>query len=139
VHELEHHAAQLALRERAARVAVQAFGFDERDASLAQRVHRREHVGRAEADAVQRLLRLHVEDAGLGLDQLQAEAAVGAAQDAALGQDAVALLVGQRHEAEELAIELGPILHRSLPMYCTTPNQRMPVSVGGAGRRSESA
>jgi len=71
-----------------------AAGLDESDATGAQRSDRREHVGRTDANALQRFVALDVEDGRFRLDQLQVEAPARAAQDATLGQDAEALLVG---------------------------------------------
>lgn len=60
----------------------------------AQHGHAGQHIGRAQADTLQRFIALHIEDAGFGLDQLQVEAAARALQHAPPGQDAVALRVG---------------------------------------------
>ena len=49
------------------------------------------HVGRAQTDAFDVLAAIGLQlQAGLGLDQLEVEGAAGAAQQAALGQDAEA-------------------------------------------------
>ena len=72
---------------------------------------------------------------GLGLDQLQEEAAArDCLQDAALGQDAVALLVGQRARSRTARgrTRSSPPCG-SLPMYWTMPNQCRPASAGGCG------
>ncbi len=77
---------------------------------------------------------LHIHDAGHGLDQLQVEGAAGAAQDAALGQDAEALIVGPLIKTKQLAVELGSVVQspmRLVPTYCTLPNQCNPPSAGG--------
>ncbi len=66
-------------------------------------------VGRAEPDALQVLVGRREARHVVGLDQLQVEVAAGALQQQALGQDAEAHAVGQRREAEDLAVELDPV------------------------------
>src|SRR4029079_7605456 len=71
VNQLEHDAAEVRLRQCAARFRVHVLRRDEPDASLAQRLYRTEHVWRAEADPLQRFLRLDVENAAPWIAPLQ--------------------------------------------------------------------
>src|SRR5690242_13854726 len=111
VHQLEHDAAKIRLGERAARLGVNVVRLDEVDAAAAQRLDGGQHIRGAQTYALQGLLRLDVENAGLGIDQLEVEPATRPKQDAAFGQDAVALLIRQGDEAEQLLVELGPVAH----------------------------
>ncbi|MDT4838229.1 hypothetical protein FQZ97_719800 [compost metagenome] len=91
---------------------MRGLGFDELHAQRTQRLHGGQHIGHAQADALQALVGIdHVD---LGFDQLQHEAPAGVqrggAQQRALGHDAEALFVGNQFGAEELAVELDPVV-----------------------------
>jgi hypothetical protein len=109
VHELEHHASQRRGREGAALARLDLLGDEELDAALLQDFHRAEHVRRPEADALQVLLGRSEPGDVVGLDQLEVERAAGAFEQQSFGQDAEALAVRQRREAEDLRVELDPV------------------------------
>src|SRR6202171_4734465 len=111
VYQFEHDAAEIALSERAAGLGMHSLRFDEGNAALPQCRDSLEHVRRSQASALQQLQGLGIEYARLGVDELQVEAVARTFQDAPLGENAVALLVGQDAEPEELRVELDPLRH----------------------------
>ena len=75
-----------------------------------QRPHRRQHVGRAEADAQQALLPADVLRAGRRLDQLQVELVARALEQRALGQHAEVLAVAAaREKPNSVLVEVQPV------------------------------
>ena len=109
--ELERHAVHPAPRQRAVLVAVHLGIFDELDAASAQRGDGGRYVGCTQADALQHLFALDVDEVRHGFHQLHVEAPARAGEDLAARHDAEALIVRQFGEAEELAIELAPVVH----------------------------
>ena len=95
--------------EGAALARVDLLGDEELDAALLQDLHGAQHVGRAEADALQVLLGRREPGEVVGLDQLKVERAAGAFEQQPLGQDAETLAVRQRRKAEDLRVELDPV------------------------------
>src|ERR1700687_2319902 len=85
--------------------------FDEAHATLTQCGDGFQHIPRAEAYALEHLVRLGVEYPGLGVDQLQVEGTAWAFQNAPFWQDAVSLFVCRNLEAKELRVKRNPVPH----------------------------
>src|ERR1700687_4871916 len=109
--------------------------FDEAHATLTQCGDGFQHIPRAEAYALEHLVRLGVEYPGLGVDQLQIEGTAWAFQDAPFRQDAVSLFVRRTLKAKTLGVIRYParhavtadVLHDAEPMQVT---QRRRTRIG---------
>src|SRR4051812_7337150 len=102
--QLEGHAAEVDLGQRALLARLHRAAVDEDDAAIAQRPRGSRNVGRAQADADQAFVPVDLLRARRRLDQLQVELPARALEQRPLGQDAEVLAARQHREPEQVAV-----------------------------------
>ena len=99
---------------------------------LAEPAHGGQYTGTTQSDTLQALVVLHVQNSRFRLDELDVKtrtSSAGAAQDAAFGKNAKALVGGQIREAEQLP----GILHEPLSRARAEAGSSWPAPCGRPG------